>query len=146
MDKCPDGYCGVDLGGLAPASVMSDGFGRYQGTWRVVSCDGHPEVSDGPPSLYVFRGSNPYWALVQVRNPSWPVVAIEWEQQDNPGLRGSFAYAGTTYSENSYQVPLEILQTPASFDLTVLYSDGSRARTTLTSSELADADRSYPLR
>jgi hypothetical protein len=146
MDKCADEYCGVDLGGLAPASVMSDGFGRYQGIWRFVSCDGHPEVSDGPPSLYVFRGSNPYWALVQVRNPPWLVAAIEWQQQDSPGLHGWFAYAGTTYSENSYQVPLQILQAQASFDLTVLYTDGSRAWITLTSSELADADRSYPLR
>jgi len=91
-DKCPDRYCGIDLGGLAPAAIMLDGFGRYDGTWRFVSCAGHPEVSDGPPSLFVFAGSNAFWSRVQVRNPPSAVDSIAW--QDATGtVQGSFPYA-----------------------------------------------------
>ncbi len=134
-DRCADEFCGMDLGGLAPAEVMSDGFGRYRGSWRFVSCAGHPEVSDGPTSLNVIRGSNAYWALVQVRNPPWPVAAIDWQRQDGQA-RGSFAYAGSSY-ENAFQVPLAVLQANASFHLTIRYTDGSEAGLTLTSAQLA---------
>jgi len=69
MDKCPDGYCGIDLGGDAPAAIMVDGFGRYLGRWEFVSCVGHAEVFDGPTVLSVSSSANPYWSVVQVRNP-----------------------------------------------------------------------------
>jgi expansin (peptidoglycan-binding protein) len=143
MDKCPDGYCGVDLGGQAPASVMTDGFGRYLGSWRFVSCDGHPEVSDGPPSLHVLAGSNSYWAAVQVRNPPWPISSIKWQQQD-ASSSGSFSYLGASL-ENSFLVPVEVLQAKATFALTVQYTDGSLAHAGLTAVELASPDSTYVL-
>ena len=141
MDKCPDGYCGVDLGGQAPASVMVDGFGRYQGEWRFVSCDGHPEVSDGPPSLHVLAGSNAYWAAVQVRNPPWPVSSIKWQDGSSSG---SFSYVGTSL-ENSFQVPTPVLQAQATLALTVQYTDGSLGHATLTPAEIASPDATYAL-
>jgi len=42
MDKCPDGFCGIDLGGDATAAVMADYPGRYAGRWKWVPCTGHP--------------------------------------------------------------------------------------------------------
>jgi hypothetical protein len=141
-DRCADEFCGMDLGGLAPGEVMSDGFGRYRGSWRFVSCAGHPEVSDGPTSLNVLSGSNPYWALVQVRNPPWPVAAIDWQQQGSDA-HGTFTYAGVSF-ENAFQVPQNVLQANASFTLTIRYTDGSQARLTLTSADLA-SEHAYPL-
>jgi hypothetical protein len=141
-DRCADEFCGMDLGGLAPAQVMPDGFGRYRGSWRFVSCAGHPEVSDGPTTLKVINGSNPYWALVQVRNPPWPVAAIDWQQQGSDA-RGSFDYAGVSY-ENAFQVPQTVLQANASFTLTIRFTDSSAAQLDLTSAQLA-SEHSYPL-
>jgi hypothetical protein len=141
-DRCADEYCGMDLGGLAPAQIMADGFGRYRGSWRFVSCAGHPEVSDGATSLNVINGSNAYWALVQVRNPPWPVAAIEWQQQGAESS-GSFEYAGKSF-ENAFQVPLNVLQANASFTLTIRYTDGTTANLTLTSAQLA-SEHAYPL-
>lgn len=142
MDRCADEFCGMDLGGAAPAQVMSDGFGRYRGSWRFVSCAGHPEVSDGPTSLNVINGSNAYWALVQVRNPPWPVAGMDWQQQGSE-THGSFTYASPSY-ENAFQVPLTVLQANALFTLTIRYNDGSSAQLTLTSAELA-SEHSYPI-
>jgi len=103
MDKCADGDCGIDLGGSAPAAIMSDGFGRYDGAWHFVSCAGHPEVSDGAPSLFVSPGSNAWWSRVQVRNPPWPVASIAW--QDLAGAaQGTLPYA--TDPENTFDVPV----------------------------------------
>jgi hypothetical protein len=121
---------------------MSDGFGRYRGIWRFVSCAGHPEVSDGPTSLNVLGGSNPFWALVQVRNPPWPVTAIDWHRQGSDE-RGSLDYAGVSF-ENAFQVPQTVLQADASFTLTLRYTDGSTSQIVLTSAQLA-SEHSYPI-
>ncbi len=143
MDKCPDGYCGIDLGGLAPGAVMLDGFGRYDGTWRFVSCAGHPGVSDGPPSLFVFAGSNAFWSRVQVRNPPSAVDSIEW--QDATGAaQGSFPYADAP--ENSFEVPTEVLQSAAAWlQITARYTDGSSATVQLAPGQLAVPNTSYLL-
>jgi hypothetical protein len=141
-DRCADEYCGMDLGGQAPAQIMSDGFGRYRGSWRFVSCAGHPEVSDGPPSLNILSGSNPYWALVQVRNPPLPVATIDWQQQGSQA-HGSFDYAAPSF-ENAFQVPLSVLQSNASFTLTIRYTDGSTAELSLSAAQLA-SEHAYPL-
>jgi hypothetical protein len=143
MDRCPDVNCGMDLGGLAPAAIMADGFGRYDGSWRFVACSGHPEVSDGPPSLFVITGSNAWWARVQVHNPPWPVVAIAW--QDATGTAaGALPYAADP--ENTYEVPTAVLQsTVATLLVTVTYADGSTATARLAPSALAAATASYPL-
>jgi hypothetical protein len=123
MDKCPDGDCGMDLGGSAPAAIMLDSFGRYNGSWRFVSCTGHPEVSDGAPSLFVSSGSNAWWSRVQVRNPASAVASIAW--QDPAGsAQGSFPYA--TDPENTFEVPTAVLQSSAaSIVITVQYTDGT---------------------
>jgi expansin (peptidoglycan-binding protein) len=143
-DKCADEHCGLDLGGDAPAAIMLDGFGRYEGAWRLVSCVGHPEVSDGPPSLFVKDGSNPYWAAVQIQNPSMGIVGIDWSRQSDPSLAGSFEDASASI-ENYYLVPAEVLAANDLFDITVRYRDGSTGSITLSSAELGQAEATYPM-
>jgi len=143
MDACPDANCGIDLGGAAPAAIMLDGFGRYDGAWRFVTCDGHPEVSDGPPRLWVKDGSNPWWAMVQVRNPPWPVASIGWERV-GASATGELTYAPDT-AENYFQVPQDLLQSDASYVLTVRYADGSSATVQLTSAQLCAESTGYDL-
>jgi len=142
MDKCPDGYCGMDLGGDAPAQIMRDGYGRYDGSWRFVSCTGHPEVSDGPASLSVVAGANAYWSRVQVRNPAGAVAAIRWN--DSQGGSGSFPYASDP--ENTFEVPASVLQSTAtSLTVKASFSDGSAAAVALSPGQLASGGTSYPL-
>lgn len=143
MDKCPDGDCGIDLGGSAPAEIMSDGFGRYDGQWRFVSCEGHPGVSDGPPSLDVFNGSNAWWSRVHVRNGATAVDSIEWRSAN--GTSGIFPFAANP--ENAYEVPQsEVLQSgAASILITVRYVDGSTATVTLSPQQLSVPGASYLL-
>ncbi len=144
MDKCPDDHCGIDLGGDASAAVMLDGSGRYEGQWRFVSCDGHPEVSDGAPSLYVFAGSNPWWSRLHVRNAPTATDAITW--RDAAGTAsGSLPFAGDP--ENAFEVPVnEVLQSGfSSVLITVHYVDATTATVTLTPAELATGAASYPL-
>ena len=144
MDKCPDGNCGIDLGGSAPGTVMLDGAGRYTGKWRFVPCDGHPEVSDGSPTLDVLLGSNSWWSRVHVRNPPTAVSSIDW--QDAAGsAKGTFLYA--TDPENAYEVPVnEVLQFgAASFLITVHYVDGRTATVQLSPAQLASQGGSYAL-
>lgn len=143
-DRCADADCGLDLGGEAPAAVMRDGFGRYDGAWQPVSCVGHPEVYDGAPSLFVKEGSNAFWSAVQVRNPDAAVTGISWQSQGEPARSGELPY-GAPSVENHYLVPEEVLGTPGSYRLTVHYADASSAATTLTAAELGTPDASYPL-
>lgn len=144
MDRCADENCGMDLGGLAPSSVMADGFGRYQGAWRFVSCVGHPETYDGDTSLFVKEGSNAFWSAVQVRNPDMAVTAMDWQEQDDASKSGSFAYASPSI-ENFYLVPTEVLQGNATYVVTVHYSNGATVKATLTSAQLAQPKGRYPL-
>ncbi len=143
MDKCPDGDCGIDLGGSAPAAIMLDGFGRYDGSWRFVSCAGHPEVSDGSSSLFVSDGSNTWWSRVQVRNPPSAVASIVWQDPAGPAPV-VFPYA--TDPENTFEVPMEALQSSAtSISITVQYADGTSATAQLGPGQLAAANTAYPL-
>jgi aryl-phospho-beta-D-glucosidase BglC (GH1 family) len=145
MDKCPDGFCGIDLGGSAPGAVMLDGSGRYDGKWRFVSCTGHPEVSDGAPNLAVLNGSNAWWSRVQVRNPPSAVDSIEWQDAGNAATHGTFPYAADP--ENTFEVPVSsVLQsTIASFKVTVHYVDGSKATVQVSRAQLGAQGGSYPL-
>jgi hypothetical protein len=122
---------------------MADGFGRYAGAWRFVSCASQPDVSDGAPSLFVSAGSNAWWSRVQVRNPPWPVSSIAW--QDPVGAaQGTFPYA--TDPENTFEVPAQVLQLSAvSIAITVHYTDGTAAAAQVSPSQLAAANTSYPL-
>jgi endoglucanase len=144
MDKCPDANCGIDLGGAAPAKIMLDGSGRYTGKWRFVSCDGHPEVSDGAPSLDVLQGSNAWWSRVHVRNGPTATQSIEWKDASG-SAHGEFPFA--TDPENAFAVPVDpVLQSgSASFLITVHYVDGTTASVTLTPSQLAAESTSYSL-
>jgi hypothetical protein len=143
MDKCPDGYCGMDLGGVAPAAVMLDGFGRYDGSWRFVSCTGHPEVSDGPTSLAVSSGTNAYWSRVQIRNPPGAVAAITWTASQ--GSSGTFPYASDP--ENTFEVPQSVLQsTVPSLTVTARFNDGSTATVDLSPAQLALENATYVMK
>jgi cellulase/cellobiase CelA1 len=144
MDKCPDEHCGIDLGGDAPATIMLDGSGRYEGKWHFVSCDGHPEVSDGPPVLYVLPGSNSWWSRVHVRNGSTATDSIAWQDVADTA-NGYLSYA--TNPENAFEVPVDdVLQSGISSVLiTVHYVDGTTATVTLTPAELAAESTAYPL-
>ncbi len=143
MDKCPDGYCGMDLGGAAPAKVMVDGMGRYDGSWRFVSCVGHPEVSDGPTRLAVSGGANAYWSRIQVRNPPGAVLSMEWT--DSLGAGGSLPYASDP--ENTFEVPTALLQSSVStITVTAHFTDGSSAVVDVSPEELGSAGGSYVMR
>ncbi|MGA2451186.1 MAG: expansin-like protein [Polyangiaceae bacterium] len=144
MDKCPDAYCGVDLGGDAPAAVMVDGFGRYLGQWTFGSCAGHPEVSDGPPALTVSASANADWSIVQVRNPPSAVTSITWQDVADAGNAGELPYSGEL-SENTYEVPLEILQAGATWMVTIQYREDPPATLQISSQELAAPGASYTL-
>jgi expansin (peptidoglycan-binding protein) len=142
-DKCPDGQCGMDLGGSAPSAVMVDGFGRYQGAWRAVSCAGHPEVSDGVPSIHVKDGSNGGWAAIQVRNPVMAVASIDYQDSMNGAISGTMPLSSGI--ENYYQVPTTVLASFSTIDITVHYVDGSTAKAAITAIQLATPEGTYPL-
>lgn len=144
MDKCPDGDCGIDLGGAAPAEIMVDDFGRYDGSWRFVSCEDHPGVSDGPPSLDVLQGSNEWWSRVHVRNGKGAVDNISWEDTES-SASGIFPFA--TNPENAYEVPqTQVLQSAmTAIRITIQYVDGSIAKVTLSPQQLGASGASYPL-
>jgi hypothetical protein len=76
MDKCPDEHCGIDLGGTPAKALMGEKPGRYSGKWRSVICPQLEGLFDGPPSLFIKEGSNPFWALAQVRNAVECIVAV----------------------------------------------------------------------
>lgn len=144
MDRCADEHCGVDLGGEAPAAIMADGFGRYDGAWRLVPCSGHPEVFDGAPSLFVKEGSNAFWAAIQVRNPNAAVAGMGWQNQADTSDAGTFDY-GSPSLENYYFVPQEVLQGKGTYVVTIKYSDGTTARTVVTAEQLAQPLALYAL-
>lgn len=142
VDKCPDQYCGIDLGGAPARDIMEDKPGRYAGKWHFVSCNGHRGVSDGSPCIFVKDGSNPWWALIQVRNPPMAVTAIDWEILGRE-QRGTFAYAKE--AENFYSVSEEVRSTSDTVQLTVHYSDKTTHRLDIAGNALTQAKASYPL-
>jgi expansin (peptidoglycan-binding protein) len=144
MDKCPDGYCGIDLGGSAPAALMPDGMGRYEGAWRAVSCAGHPEVFDGDPSIYVKDGASSGWSVIQVRNPMTAVAGIDYENHGNASQTGTLVTTSPSI-ENFFSVPIELLQANAKFDFTVRYVDGTSGTVSLTSDQLGTAAATYAM-
>ncbi|MEO7426193.1 MAG: expansin-like protein [Fibrobacteria bacterium] len=140
VDKCPDANCGIDLGGRPAKALMGDRPGRYSGAWKWVSCEGQADVSDGAPSLFVKEGSNPYWALVQVRNPPGAVLSMAWSSEGGSGV---FAYA--TEAENFFKVPQQILGATGPVTLAIAFSFGSPLQVTLSAAQLAAAGAVYPL-
>jgi hypothetical protein len=71
------------------------------------------------------------------------VAAVDWQRHDDT-TRGTLVYVGPSI-ENYWTVPVEILQSGAIFDFTIRYVDGTAASVSLSSSQLALAEGSYPL-
>jgi expansin (peptidoglycan-binding protein) len=144
MDKCPDGFCGIDLGGDATAAVMADYPGRYAGRWKWVPCTGHPETFDGPTSLYVKLGSSKWWSRIQIRNPPTGISSMAWRHAG-----GTDAYQELTFAEdnleNFYTVPTAVLQASSQVEILVRYTDGTSATLKIASDDLGKEDASYPL-
>lgn len=106
VDKCPDAHCGIDLGGAPATELMGAQAGRYSGEWRFVSCEGATGVSDGVPTLHVKEGSNPWWSLVQVRNPESAIVAMRLRPASS-AVWDTLPWA--TEAENFFKVPTAVL-------------------------------------
>lgn len=144
MDKCPDGYCGIDLGGDAPAALMADDFGRYDGRWRWVPCTGHPETFDGPTTLYVKSGSNAWWSRIQIRNPPMGILSMAWRPSDSASAFEELVFAEGNL-ENFYSVPAKLLQSPSQVEILIRYNDGTSATLSIAGTDLAKEDASYPV-
>ena len=140
-DRCADGFCGIDLGGAPAAEIMDDSPGRYTGGWEFTACAGHPQVSDGPIALYIKNGSSLGWSAIQVRNPDYPVAAIQWGDTVT-GQGGEIPYANGIF--NFYLVPLAALSTPNPIQITARFTDGSTKQITLTPAQLGTAEATYP--
>ena len=138
-DRCADEYCGVDLGGAPAADVMPLGPGRYEGEWEWVSCEDHPEVFDGPTSIYVKDGSNDFWSVIQVRNPLSRVSRVLWRKA---GSRDFTPFEWAIEAENFYKVPPEMLQDDATFEIRIEYEFSQFQTVLVTGSDLAVADAS----
>jgi len=134
MDKCPDAYCGIDLGGAPARTLMGDAPGRYSGEWKYVSCANQDSVSDGAPSLVVKEGSNAWWALIQVHNGPGATDSIRYESLDGKHS-GTFPWA--TEAENFFKVPNNILADTAEYILRISYSDKTQASVVVKGSVLS---------
>lgn len=108
VDKCPDGQCGIDLGGAPATDLMGTQPGRYSGQWRFVSCLGLPGVSDGAPSLFVKEGSSVWWSLVQVRNPESAITTMRLRSA--PGSAAWDTLPWATEAENFFKVPAKVFR------------------------------------
>jgi expansin (peptidoglycan-binding protein) len=142
VDKCPDDFCGIDLGGAPAGALMGDKPGRYSGEWSFVSCDVHPGVSDGTPSLFIKEGSNAFWSLVQVRDASERILGIRYRRT------GSAPWSDmewATEAENFYHVPAAVLADSAAYDLKVDLPHGPGYLLQCRGSALAAAGTSLPL-
>lgn len=136
VDKCSDPHCGIALSGAAAKAVMGARTGRYDGSWRFVSCTGHPETSDGPPTIHVKEGSSTAWALVQLRNATQAVSSITWQSSDGKSS-GAFAYASE--AENYFSVP-EAVRGSDKVRLTVHYRDTTTAALVVSAKQLTSPD------
>lgn len=143
VDKCPDGYCGIDLGGAPATDLMGIQAGRYSGQWRPVPCQGLPGVSDGPVVLQVKEGSNRWWSLVQVRNPLGAVREIRL-RQDLPGTSWT-SLPWATEAENFFKVPQSILQDSVPYRLQVVFESGSTLEASTTPMALSSEGNRIPL-
>jgi hypothetical protein len=144
MDKCPDGFCGIDLGGDATAAIMADYPGRYAGRWKWVPCTGHPETFDGPTSLYVKVGSSQWWSRIQIRNPPTGISSMAWRPAGSSNAYQDLVFAEDNL-ENFYTVPVAVLQSASKVEILVRYVDGTSASLQVDSGDLGKPDASYPL-
>ncbi len=139
VDKCPDDYCGIDLGGAPAKAIMGNQPGRYNGTWKFIPCDGNEGVSDAPPSIFVKEGSNPWWAVIQIRNPPAALLRIEWHSQS--GQSGEFSYASE--AENFYSVPEIVRNSDEEITLSFFFDFNLTLETVVTGNKLTIENASY---
>lgn len=143
VDKCPDDFCGIDLGGAPAGELMGSQAGRYAGEWQFVSCVGHPELYGGPTRLHVKEGSNAWWSLVHVRDGDMAVVSMRLAKESSPADAEDLAWA--TEAENFFKVPARVMQDSlAKFRLVASYRDGSRVEWVLQGRDFAQAGADYP--
>ncbi|MCK9183612.1 MAG: expansin-like protein [Fibrobacteraceae bacterium] len=120
-DKCPDEYCGVDLGGAPAYDLMGIQVGRYEGEWEFVSCEGIENVYDDSTSIFVKDGANAYWSLIQVRNPPDAVTSISILSMNDSTL---YELEWATEAENFFTVPKAILADTSNYELTATFKNG----------------------
>lgn len=141
VDKCPDAYCGIDLGGAPAQTLMGKQPGRYTGEWEWTPCDGAPHVSDGPAVLHVKEGSNAWWAIVQVRNGPSSVQSIQWKTR--AGTSGEFAWASE--AENYFKVPPDLLAQTDTLQILIKFRTGTLATLPLPGTSLGKENSDYLL-
>jgi len=142
VDQCPDGYCGIDLGGAPALALMGTQPGRFAGEWTYVSCNGAEGVSDGPPALFVKQGSNQWWSIVQIRNPPGAVTRMDWARlRDN--AQGTLNWA--TEAENFYKIPDSLLSSSDSVRFTIHYWTGDQDSITLPGTSLGVSEANWIL-
>ncbi|HXP91471.1 MAG TPA: hypothetical protein VN931_11150 [Fibrobacteria bacterium] len=144
VDKCPDGNCGIDLGGAPAFALMGTLAGRYSGEWSFVSCQGHPELFDGPPRIWIKDGSSKDWSIVQVRDPHSAVLSLDYRKVSATDTSWS-DMAWATEAENFFKVPVDVLQDTTFYQFRAGYSDGSSQSATARGTALAVAGDSIPL-
>jgi len=142
VDKCPDGHCGIDLGGAPATDLMSSQAGRYSGSWRFVPCEGLSGVFDGPRSLWVKEGSSAWWSLVQVRNPPSAVSGISVRLSDG----GWIPLAWATEAENFLKVPASAFSdTDATLTIAIAYRMAHPDTFDLRAGSLSHAGATLPV-
>ncbi len=141
MDKCPDAYCGIDLGGLPAHDLMGSQAGRYVGKWEWIPCE-DAELFDGPTSLHIKTGSNAWWSLIQVRNGLGAVSAMRIKRQ------GDSQWTSLTWAieaENFWSVPAVALQDEGLYEIEAEWKMGGQAQWLLKGSQLSVEDADYPV-
>ncbi len=139
VDKCPDPFCGIDLGGLPAQEVMGQNPGRYAGQWEWTSCD-DSSLYDGSPSLHVKEGSNQWWALIQVRNG---LDAVDKLRIRRKGSLDWKQLSWATEAENFFSVPDSILQDSAIWEIEANWLSGGSLSWSLTGQQLSLENRDY---
>lgn len=145
VDKCPDNFCGIDLGGEPATDLMGIQAGRYSGRWSFVDCPASIEgLSDGAPSVHVKEGSSAWWSLVQVRNPPNAVSSIV--------VKGTGGFSDSTWNlawaveaENFFKVPISVLNDSGDVLFEIRYGNGSRSVSVFRGIDLSHADTSLLL-
>jgi hypothetical protein len=142
VDKCPDAYCGIDLGGAPAQALMGNKPGRYTGEWEWVSCASATGISDGPAVLHVKEGSNAWWALIQVRNGPAAVQSMRWESMD-AARGGNLAWASE--AENFWKVPDTVLTINDSVRMVMQYRSGAMDTLVVPGKNLGEAGTDWKL-
>jgi len=142
VDKCPDAWCGIDLGGAPALALMGEKPGRYSGEWEHIPCADELGTSDGPPVLHIKEGSNAWWSLVQVRNGPSATTSVTYTLLSSQTI-GSFSWA--TEAENFWKIPAEVLASGDSLELVITFRTGEPKTVRTTAAALAMENTDIPL-